>query len=468
MIKSKKFEWALYIATALLMLLLLVSHTYNDILITVRHGINFWDILLDGDILKFYNVNKVQSGNPYYPGFQGCAYNILVYIIFAVWNLPLYLLERFFHVDVMNNVACLVYAKLMLVVGVMVTVWVLNRMMTYLGVPQKARKLLLYVYTSSSLMISVIFISAQYDILSIIFQLLGVQAFIEKKDKRFLFWFGIAFCFKFFSLFIFLPLLLIRHKRVFALLKNSALMAIPWFVTRLPFWVASIFNSTGIASVSRGEIMASTRFLKTMSSGTIGDVVNLFVVIYAFLVVWCYLRDRDSKDTAFEAIFVSLIAYAAFSGTLNTLAYWPILVAPYVVLAMAICPKYIYLNLILETIGMAGLVVKNMVISPWCYFDDTLKSMIWPHLLEGTSYTIPNENGLISKLLLFLGEPLVPGSIITFFIAAMSIMAYLVYRKNSLPNLNSWERAERCEDILFIRLGVNAVVCLLPILAIFI
>lgn len=468
MIKSKKFEWALYIATALLMLLLLVSHVYNDILVTVRHGINFWDNLFAGDILKFYNLNVVRSGNNYYTDIHRCAYNILVYIIFAVWNLPLYLLERFFQVDVMNNVACLVYAKLMLVAGVMVTVWILNRMLASLGVPQKSRKLLLYLYTSSSLMMSVIFINAQYDILSIIFQLLGIQAFIEKKDKRFIFWFGVAFCFKFFSLFIFLPLLLIRRKRVFAIAKSGIMMAVPWFVTRLPFWLSGLLSPAGIASVSRGEIMAGQRFLKTMSSGTVGDVVNFFVVIYACLVVWCYLRDSNSKNTAFEAIFVSLVTFAAFSGTMNTLAYWPIFVAPYIMLAMAICPKYIYLNLILETIGLAGLVVKNMVISPWCYFGDTLKSMIWPHILEGTPYTIPAENGMIDKLLIFLQEPSVPGSIITFFIAAMSIMVYLVYHKHSLPNLSSWERAERCEDLLVIRLGVNALVCLLPILAIFI
>lgn len=468
MIKSKKFEWALYISTALLMLLLLLSHTYNDILVTVRHGMNFWDILFDGDFLQFYNLNKAVSGNIYYPDKQGCAYNILIYVIFAVWNLPLLLLERFCHVDVMNNILCLAYSKLMLVVAVMITAWILNRILISLGVPQKARKLLLYVYASSSLMISVIFITAQYDILSIIFQLLGIHAFIEKKDKHFFIWFGVAFCFKFFSIFIFLPLLFIRHKRVFAILKGVIVMAIPWLLTRLPFWIYSIFSSSSIRSVSGGEIMAGMRFLKTMSAGTMDDVVNLFVMIYAFIVVWCYLRDSNSKNTAFDAIFVSLVTYSAFSGTISPLPYWPILLAPYVVLAMAITPKYVYLNLILETIGLAGLVVKNMVLSPWCYFDDTLKSMIWPRILEGTKYTIPAEDGMLSKLLLFLQQPSVPGSIITFFLAAMSIMIYLVYCKNSLPNLNGWEHAERCEDVLTIRLAVNALVCLLPILAIFI
>ena len=65
MIKSKKLWWALCIGTGLLAAVLLVSHTYNDIVITTRHGINFWNILLDGKLLDFYKVNVLPSGNQF-------------------------------------------------------------------------------------------------------------------------------------------------------------------------------------------------------------------------------------------------------------------------------------------------------------------------------------------------------------------------------------------------------------------
>ena len=70
MLKSKKLWWALCIGTGLLAAVLLVSHTYNDIVITTRHGINFWNILLDGKLLDFYKVNVLPSGNQFYNAAQ--------------------------------------------------------------------------------------------------------------------------------------------------------------------------------------------------------------------------------------------------------------------------------------------------------------------------------------------------------------------------------------------------------------
>ena len=59
--KSKKLWWALWIGTGLLAFVLLWSHTYNDIVVTTRHGINFWNILLDGQFLRFYNANVIRG-----------------------------------------------------------------------------------------------------------------------------------------------------------------------------------------------------------------------------------------------------------------------------------------------------------------------------------------------------------------------------------------------------------------------
>ena len=56
--KEKTFFSVLWTITIVLMVLLLFSHTYNDIVITTRHGINFWSILKNGDFFQFYQVNS--------------------------------------------------------------------------------------------------------------------------------------------------------------------------------------------------------------------------------------------------------------------------------------------------------------------------------------------------------------------------------------------------------------------------
>ena len=127
--RTRKFEMVLWICTICLFLVLLVSHAYNDIIVTTRHGINFWDILLNGDFLAFYDRNVTASGNTVYSDVQGCAYNILVYIVFAIWNLPLYLMERFASVDVMNSIPCLAYAKLLPVAAVAITAVIVKKIL---------------------------------------------------------------------------------------------------------------------------------------------------------------------------------------------------------------------------------------------------------------------------------------------------------------------------------------------------
>jgi hypothetical protein len=178
---NQKKDWFLpvsWICAVGVMVLLLLSHTYNDILITARHGMNFWNILFSGDILHFFELNYAISGNVYYDVLQGCAYNILYYVIFAVWNIPMVLLEMFANVDVMNNILCIAYIKMITVAALIISVLVLRRILLLLNVDKQSHELLLFLYLTSTLMVAVAFIISQYDLVSVVFQLLGIQAFL--------------------------------------------------------------------------------------------------------------------------------------------------------------------------------------------------------------------------------------------------------------------------------------------------
>ena len=52
--KKKSLVPILFWCTAVICAVSLVSHNYNDLLITSRQGINFWDILFDGNFFSFY------------------------------------------------------------------------------------------------------------------------------------------------------------------------------------------------------------------------------------------------------------------------------------------------------------------------------------------------------------------------------------------------------------------------------
>lgn len=468
--KFSAYEIALYTLTAILLFVLLISHTYNDILATTRHSINFWSILGQGKLLAFYELNCCPPGNNFYTTFQVCSYNILVYLVFAVWNLPLFLLEHFTGLDVMNNIFCLIYSKMLVVTATGVTVVILKQILKNLHIPENKHRMLLYIYGSSSLLISVIFITAQYDVLSLIFQLLGVWAFLEKKDKQFVFWFGIGFCFKFFALIIFLPLLLLRHKRIWAWIKNGVCVLLPWVITKLPFTIYTMLAIGSTGTSAKGESMAVSMSVSMLFTSNVGQYINILVMAYLFLLVWCYLRKQNERTNAPDTVWACFLAYAMFFGLTNTYPYWPILMAPFFMLIIAISPGRLYINLILEAIGLAVHVLRCMIRINWCYFGHTLKPMVWPMILEGTRFgnNVNFDNSLIFKVITLLNRTDVHAVLATIFLAAVCSLAYISYPGNTLIDMHSWNEESDCRDVLTIRFCLNAVLCLLPILALFI
>lgn len=470
--KSKQkvsiFEIVLYTLTGLFLFILLISHIYNDILATTRHGINFWTILGQGNLLDFYELNQCPPGNFYYTTVQRCSYNILVYLVFAIWNFPLFLLERFAGVDVMNSIFCLIYAKMLVVGAAGFTVVIMKQILKSLQIPENKHRLLLYIYGTSSLLISIIFITAQYDILSLIFQLLGVHAFLEKKDRQFVIWFGIAFCFKFFALILFLPLLLLRHKKILPWIKNGICVILPWILTKLPFTLHTTLVSGTAGTSIKGELMAVDMLSTMLFSSNVGSYINVLVISYLFLLVWCYLRKQDTEKTPLDAVWSCFLAYALFFGLSNPFPYWPILMAPFFMLVIAIAPGHLYFNLMLEAIGLAAYVFGSMIRVDWCYFGSTLKPMVWPVILEGTRFDGNFYSSLIYKILLLLNQTDILAVLSAIFLAAVCALAYISYPRNGLAAMHRWNSEPDCRDVLAIRFGLNAALCLLPILAQFI
>lgn len=454
MTRRNELVWRiLAAATVLLMALLLFSHTYNDIVITTRHGMDLWDILFSGDFLDFYERNVTVSGNPNFPAEQSCAYNILVYIVFAIWNIPLVLLEKLAHVDVMNNMFCLAYSKLLVVAAMLLSARLIGQILKLLDVSEKDSKFFVYLYLTSTLMISVGFIISQYDILSVVFQLLGLKAFLEKKDRQFILWFGIAICFKYFALVAFIPLLVLRYKKVVSWILGVVAACVPLVVTKLPFLGAS-----------GGAALATNLFQMLLEYSR--SELNIFVVLYIFCIVWCFFQNvqGDQKKYRHKAVWAVFAAYSAFFAFLSVFPYWSILLAPYIVLVIALARRNLYAGLLLETCGMAALVIGNMLVYHWCYFGNTMKSMLLSYVFG----TVPDPSGYIIKALQMLREANFFPIFNSVFIACMCAMAYLAYPKVAGKSGELGPALDQCTDLIILRWMVTTVICLLPILSMFI
>lgn len=448
--------WSITIVT---MIVLLLSHTYGDILITTRHGMNLWYSLFKGDFLNFFSANHVRSGNIYFADEQGAAYNILIYIVFAIWNLPLVWIETFTKIDVMNNVPCLVYMKLLPVFAMVVSAYLLKRILSFLGLGKKKESFFVYIYLSSILMLTVVALISQYDILSTVWQLAGIYAFLKKDKKSFILFFGIACCFKYFALIVFIPLLLIMDKKVLKIGLAFLCFLIPIVLTKVPFYFAAQTDATEAPLL---------RDLLIRAFGPSVGFVNPFVFIYVLVLVWCYIKkpSEDAKETLRFISWVCFACFASFFGLMELYPYWSIMLAPYVVLLLAsMPPERFRIGLILETFSLIGLVFGNMLKYNWCYFGDTMKPMILSKIFGDISYENSILYGIIVKLGTFGFAMIIPFTIFYAASVAMLILSFPLKKEG----VSEYEQSEdKSLDVLYLRAAVTLGLCLMPVLSNFI
>lgn len=373
--------WLWGLAAAVI-LLLSVSHVYNDILITVKQSIHFWDLLGEGRPLDFYKDSIMYSGNRWYSyAEQGAGYPFLVYLTFAVWNLPLWFAEKALGDDLLNSLPCLIWVKLMLVVAICLSARVLYRIAGRFAADEAARQRIVFAFSTSLLLLSSTCIASQYDIITVTLMLYGLDAWLAEKRGRFVLFFGLAVSFKYFAFLPLVPLLLLWEKNLLKILRDLVLAWLPSLALQLPF---SIGDST------RGVVMGSSKRLMvlfTTPDWTVGSLeLGAFLLVVALACLFCYFSPRRPNPALLQHMtFAELAAMGAFSVLVNIYPYWAVLSVPFFVLAAVCAPRAHQGKVLLCEMALeATLFILQLKNYDWVFGSRTMLSMIWPRLLGVT------------------------------------------------------------------------------------
>lgn len=438
-----------------LLSILFWCHIYGDLLVTTRHGINFWNILFDGQIHNFFHLNTMDSGNIWYPGVYACVYNILIYIVFAIWNIPLAILWKITSIDVMNNILCMAWAKLLPVTAAIVCAYIVCLILKDMGINKARRQLALYLMLSSATLLGSVFINSQYDTLGLIFQLLGLRSYLKKDTRGFLFWFGIAICFKLFALLIVVPLLLLREKKLSRLMVSMVILMIPNLLTTVPFFALDVLKG-----VERGDSITRQLLPMLFSQENQNGLFYWFIMAYGALMIWCYIRSTQEITTD-DVLWTCFCAITSFFVLLNTHPYWIVLMVPYTMLVIVRMPNHrLPVLLLLETIGSCTLVVKMMRLFDWTYWGNTMKPMLLHYLFEEQfEKSVWRLYWLLVKF--YDSYPLMVPSCVAL---AFTAMAWLTYPRQKQQKTDALVLDR---EIMALRFLVVSGVTLLPVLSLF-
>ncbi len=346
--RLQKIAWVVTLAISVVTFL---SIWYSDLGITYRHGMSLIDCLLNGQLVHFYPLAEQQVGDM-------AAYCISVYVIFAVWNIPTWIMTRFFGVPE-DAVGCLLWAKAMLVVFLLLALLFLFKIVKQLNNQEPEE--ILFLFASSLFVFCPIIATGQYDILEIVFSLAG--AFYYLRDKklswRVLLLFAIAISMKIFALFIFIILVLLHEKRVVIALVNIVASMLLSPIIMLPF-------AKEYYPMVREFNAGMSRYLFAYTIPSMSPGVSLFWSGFLAICIFAFLSRNATAEEVFRkwiwfgaAFWLNFFIFAASH------AYWIIWVAPFFALLIAGQSDYKRINGLLLLFFEASFTITFADVASW-------------------------------------------------------------------------------------------------------
>ena len=364
---------------ALLGIILLGAYAfflYGDVRATFEHSFNFLDSVLQGRVGDFYQIaiEHTSTGHP-------AVYDIPLYLLFGLWNLPTYIIYRITGFHYLLSTPAQLWLKTLMVLAALIAAKVLVDIARDLGVSRQRSKWVAFFFLSSMTLFVPVFVIVQYDIIMIVFILLGLRAYLRGRLGRFLLWFAIANTLKLFALFIFVPLLLLREKR----LRVVALQVVVGLIGLVG--CRAIYHGNVAYKASTGGFMSSMlQRLTAVGVPWQSSMIPIFVVFMVGIVIFAYLRrPQGTKALAADAVYICMAIYLVFATVVPLNPYWAVMVSPFAVLIIFLNPRHVLLNSALEVGVGTALFLMYTFTGFSMYNRSILDQLLLPHLMTPTA-----------------------------------------------------------------------------------
>ena len=344
---------------------------YDDANSIIRQGINVWKALFEGNFFEYYSIN-IQSFNKG-EMIHYANYSMGLNLIMGIWQIPLYFIERFFNINVLDYFIFRAYGKMYAIVAAYIASVVIEKMVKELtGDQEKAEKSSFYFLISAFTMVSISNIG-QVDIIGIIFVSLAFLFLFKRDIVKFLIFFIIAAQCKNFALFIFVPVILYYEKNI---IKSGLYIISPLvvqYLIELPFKIIDPIST----SIQDDKMVGSIGALLAYKINIYGkSATPLFYLIFVSICLIAYIKKKDEEMEkkwelyfGFVSIFFTLVILGAHT-------YWYVYLAFFLSVCLFIEKTDIDKKLFLYYISTISCFIEEIIMINWFFWKDNLKGML--------------------------------------------------------------------------------------------
>ncbi len=293
---------------------------HPDVIETSNHAWQLLKSTANGRFLQFYNDVVARGTSLFYTNYA--HYNVAVYLIFALVELPVFLVCSIFGLQVP---ATLLYflGKLVAAAFFIGCLPLVHALLREAGRPEKDAGYAALFTALGPPAFFAVFMMGQYDSICLFFTLLGLYYWTKDRPVASALVFGAGAACKFFPLMLFAVLLLLRHKRVLDILKYLAVSLWLLAPTTLLF-----LGNNGDMSDFNGLMMQRLFAAEVPGAGGFA----LFGAFFAALCFAAYLWRPAEKDRLKAGLWLCLTVYALIFLFVEWHPQWVVLLAPFVVM----------------------------------------------------------------------------------------------------------------------------------------
>ena len=343
--------------------------------------------------------------------------DLLIYIPWAVWNLPIWILQHFFGIDAAYNVGSLLWSKLFLAVVFALCIIPIKRIAKD---AEDVSKILFLSFTSFFTIMSVCF-AGQNDSLVIFAFLMAIAGLKEGKTKSFIVWSALSIAFKPFFIFSYIAVILLREKNLLKILGYVAAGFSLYVLQKVPFIGAPMYKE----SLAYGPTVGVLENLLSSKLDIPPAGASFFVLALGAFYLMAYFTDKTEEESRFKEyiyyITAPLILFFAFA---NYEAYRPVYLVPIFIILMTAKKELYRTNLLLETVSTSALIAYYILDDPLFYNPNNI---LWGH-----------KSGPLPSISLFLTSKM-PGYGFTAF-TAVYVVCMVFFLLINHPGFNRSNR----------------------------
>lgn len=279
-------EWILVIVTGIFVFVTACSWDLQSLTVW---STNVWDVIADGRPREFYAYTMENVTNVHH-NYMGSE--IMSVLPWSIWNLPIWIMQRFFGKPIVDSAVMLAYSKLFLVLVEVIMLIYTKKIAEHItGDKNKAVWAVFLSASSTYLYLSVAY-QGQNDIFMMCASVLAVNALLKNKEKAFIGWSVLAIAIKPFFVLPFLAVLMLYEKRVLRILGKTVVAVLGLVAQKLIFFGAPGYSES--MNSGPAKQMLEDMFPKNLYT-SFGDI-SFFAIALVLIYFYCYTRNFGKSD----------------------------------------------------------------------------------------------------------------------------------------------------------------------------